>query len=186
MIEQRVRFTGRSEVVAMPAKYWRELERLSLEGDPETQRALDRLLNKGFVLRRAVARNLVTTAGKNYAGSTLLPNGSWFVGQKGSGSVSAADTMASHAAWTELTTYTQATRPALTLGSWSGGVADNSANPAIFTAPSGGLTFHGFFVVNASGKNGTTGTLYSVADHSGSQAISAGQALRQTLTATFS
>ena len=185
MIETRPRFRGRAEVIAVPRMWQAELERLSYEGDLDTQQRLNALLNKrGFVLRRASARNLVTTAGKNYAGALLLPNGTWFVGQKGSGAVSASDTMSSHAGWSELTTYTQAARPALTLGSWSAGVADNTSSPAIFTAPSGGLTFHGFIVVNNSTKGGTSGTLYSVADHSSPQAISAGLALRQTLTAT--
>jgi hypothetical protein len=187
VIDQRVRFTGRAEVIAVPPAHWRELERLSYEADPDTQRALNRLLDKrGHVLRRATARNLVHTAAKNYAGSTLFPNGSWFVGQKGTGTIAVGDTIASHGGWSELTTYTQATRPSLILGAWASGSADNSAAPAIFTAPTGGLTYYGFMVVNASGKGGTSGMLYSTADHSSPQAIAAGQALRQTLTATFS
>ena len=73
---------------------------------------------------------------------------------------------------------------ALTLSAPSGGSANNSAGPAIFTAPTGGLTFYGWLVANNSSKGGTTGTLYSAANHGSPQAITAGSALRQTLTAT--
>lgn len=182
-----VRFRGRAEVIGLERRHWRQLERLSLDGDAETQAALSRFLDRcGHVMARSVSRNLVTTAGLNYTLSTTLPNGSWYVGQKGSGTVAAADTMASHAGWSELTTYTQATRVALTLSTPSGGSANNSSGPAIFTAPTGGLTFHGWLLVNNSSKGGALGALYSAADHSAPQAIAAGSALRQTLTATVS
>ncbi len=184
---RRVRFRGRADIVSLERSHWRQLERLSLDGDPETQAALNRFLDRyGHVTARIASRNLVTTAGLNHTLSAALPNGSWFVGQKGAGAVSSSDTMASHAAWSELTTYTQTTRPALTLSTPSGGSASNSASPAIFTAPTGGLTFTGWFVVNSSGKGGTTGTLYSAANHGSAQAILAGSALRQTLSATVS
>lgn len=180
-----IRFRGRAEVWGLEQRYWRELERLSLDGDPETQAALNRFLERyGHVRARILSHNLVTTAGLNHTLTATLPNGSWYVGQKGTGTVSASDTMASHAGWSELTTYTQATRPALTLSTPSGGSANNSAGPAIFTAPTGGLTFHGWLVANNSSKGGTTGTLYSAANHGSPQAIAAGSALRQTLTAT--
>lgn len=180
-----IRFRGRADIVALERARWRELERLSLEGDPETQAALNRfLVRHGHVLARIVSHNLVTTAGLNHTLTAALPNGAWFVGQKGAGTVSASDTMASHAGWSELSTYTQATRPALVLSTPSGGSANNTASLAIFTAPTGGLTFHGWLVVNTSNKGGATGTLYSAANHSSPQAIAAGSALRQTLTAT--
>ena len=182
-----IRFRGRADIVALERSRWRELERLSLEGDPETQAALNRFLTRhGHVQARILSHNLVTTAGLNHTLTASLPNGSWYVGQKGTGTVSASDTMASHAGWLELTTYTQSTRPALTLSTPSGGSANNSASPAVFTAPTGGLTFYGWLVANSATKGGTTGTLYSAANHSSSQAITAGSALRQTLTATAS
>lgn len=180
-----IRFRGRADIVALERSRWRELERLSLDGDLETQAALNRFLTRhGHVQARILSCNLVTTAGLNHTLTATLPNGSWYVGQKGTGTVSASDTMASHAGWSELTTYTQSTRLALTLSTPSGGSANNSASPAIFTAPTGGLTFYGWLVANNSTKGGTTGTLYSAANHSSSQAITAGSALRQTLTAT--
>jgi len=187
VLGHEVRFRGMAEVYALERRWWRELERLSLEGDRDTQAALDRFLTAcGHPVARVRSSNLITTAGKNFALSAILPNGSWYVLQKGTGTVASGDTMASHAGWAELTTYTQAARPALTLGTPVAGSADNSASVAIFTAPTGGLTFFGWGIVNNASKGGTTGTLYSAADHSSSQAVAAGAALRQTLTASVS
>ena len=182
-----IRFRGIAEIVALPQSCWREMERLSHGADPDTQAALDRFLRRhGHILHRVRSQNLTTTAGKNYAVPALLPNGSWFIGAKGTGTPVAGDIMASHAGWSEITTYTQTTRPALTLGAASGGVADNSGAVAVFTTPSAGLTYNGWFVVNSSTKGGTTGTMISVADHSSPQVLAAGGVLRQTIVATVS
>lgn len=181
-----VRFRGIAEVVAVPQAHWRDLDRLSREADPDTQVALDRFLKRyGHVQSRVRSANLITDVGLNVAGGLIFPAGKWFVLAKGTGSPSNSDTMASHAGWSELTTYTQSTRPALTLGSWSGGVADNSAAVAIFTTPLAGLTYYGWGVVDAAAKGGTSGSLISVADHGSPQALSGGVALRQTLVATI-
>lgn len=179
-----VRFHGIADVVALPQRCWREMDRLSYGGDPDTQAALNRLLIQGHILHRVRSRNLTTTAGLNYAVPTLLPNGSWFIGAKGTGTPQVGDTMSSHATWSELTTYTQSTRPALTLGATSGGVASNSAAVALFTTPTGGLTFTGWFLVNNATKGNPTGTLISVANHASPQVLAAGIVLRQTLVAT--
>jgi hypothetical protein len=180
-----VSFRGLAEVWSLPPDRWRELEQLSQGGDPDSQAALDRLVQRhGHLQSRVRSQNLTTTAGMNYAIPALLPNGSWFIGAKGAGAAAVGNTMSSHAGWSELTTYTQTARPALTLGTPSGGVASNSSNVALFTAPTGGMTFNGWFVCNSSTKGGATGTLISVADHSSPQALAAGIALRQTLTVT--
>jgi hypothetical protein len=94
------------------------MERLSLAADPESQAALNSLLDRRALRKgRLVARNLTTTAGLTNIGATYFPNGSWFVFPKGAGSVSAADTMASHAAWSEITAYQQPTRVGRRTGS---------------------------------------------------------------------
>ncbi|MBX7106797.1 MAG: hypothetical protein K1X57_22165, partial [Gemmataceae bacterium] len=108
-----------------------------------------------------------------------------FVLAKDAGAVANGNTMASHSPWLELTTYTQSTRPGLTMGAWSSGQADNSAAVAIYTTPAGGLTYGGWGVVDASTKGGATGNLISVANHGSPQALAAGVALRQTLVATI-
>ena len=118
-------------MVALPQNCWREMDRLSHRGDPDTQAALNRLLQqRGHICHRVRSRNLTTTAGLNYAVPALLPNRGWFIGVKGPGTPVVGDTMSSHGSWSELTTYTQSTRPALTLGTASGGVASNDGTPS--------------------------------------------------------
>jgi len=63
----------------------------------------------------------------------------WYIGLYGSGatnSPAAGDTMASHIGWTEVTAYSQATRPAVTFGTATTAdpsVITNSASPATFS-----------------------------------------------------
>lgn len=87
----------------------------------------------------------------------------FFVGLKGPGTAVAADTMVSHASWSELSSYSQSTRPALTLGAVSGQAVDNSASKATFTI-TGPLTVSGAFITTNSTISGTTGTLVGAAD----------------------
>ncbi len=109
--------------------------------------------------------NLVVDVGlddsldKHLKGSSYTA--AWYVGLASSTPTFAAgDTMGgAHAGWTEVTTYDEANRQTLTLGSVSGKSVDNSASKAVFTI-SGTVTVGGAFVVNNSTKGGTTGTLY--------------------------
>lgn len=109
--------------------------------------------------------NLVVTAGLNdslqqhFKGSAYTA--AWFVGITGTAPTFAAgDTMASHTGWTDVTAISNATRPALTLGTVAAGSVDNSASPAVFTVNANGTVIGGAYVVNNSTKGGTTGTLY--------------------------
>ena len=62
--------------------------------------------------------NLVVTTGKNdllnkyFLGSAYTA--AFYVGLKGTGTIAAGDTMASHAGWSEITGYSNATRPTFT------------------------------------------------------------------------
>jgi hypothetical protein len=131
--------------------------------------------------------NLLTTAG---ATDLLLQyfkasgyTAGWFVGLKGTGTIAAGDTMASHAGWTEVTAYGAATRVGLVLGTPAAGSVDNSASVAGFTFTSG-ATVAGAFVVNNSTKGGTTGTLYGAADFGASRAPLTGDIINVTVTLT--
>jgi len=108
--------------------------------------------------------NLVTTAGLNdlltqyFKGSAYTA--AFYVGVTGATPTFAAgDTMSSHAGWTESSAYSQATRPALTLGTAASGSIDNSASKAQFSI-NADTTIGGAFLVTNSTKGGTTGTLY--------------------------
>lgn len=109
--------------------------------------------------------NLVVTAGLNdsitqhFKGSAYTA--AWYVGiTAGTPTFAAGDTMSSHAGWTEVTAYDEAVRQTLTLGSVSGGSADNSAAKATFTISANTTTIGGAFLVTNSTKGGSTGTLY--------------------------
>ncbi len=105
----------------------------------------------------------------------------WYVGIKGTGTALAADTMASHSSWSELSGYSQANRPTLTLGSVSGQSVDNSASKAVFSITST-QTIAGAFVANNNTISGTSGTLYGVADFSVARGAASGDTLNITIT----
>lgn len=133
--------------------------------------------------------NLVTTEGKNHLLSVAFKSGtqitSWFVGliSGSSPTLAAADTMASHAGWTEFQDYGEAARQALTLGTVSGGSVDNSAAKATFTINATG-TVGGAFVVSNSTKGGTTGTLYGEAAFGTARSVAASDTIDVTATLT--
>lgn len=72
--------------------------------------------------------------------------------------LSSADTIASHAGWTESTSYNEANRQTLTFGTASNGVIITSL--ASFTASSS-ITLGGIFVATNSTKGGSTGKLWA-------------------------
>lgn len=131
--------------------------------------------------------NLVVNAGlddlldKYFKGSGYTA--AFFVGLKNTGTVAAGDTMASHGGWTENTTYSNATRPALTLGAVSGQSVDNAAAKASFDI-NGSTTIFGAFVTTNSTKGGTAGTLYGAANFASSRAVISGDTLNVTVTLT--
>lgn len=131
--------------------------------------------------------NLVTNVGLNDLLDKYLKGSTYtaahYVGLKGTGTALAADTMASHGSWSEDVNYSNATRPALTLGSVASQSVDNSASKAIFTI-NGTTTIYGAFVNTVNTKSGTLGTLYGVADFSVARAVLSGDTLNVTVTLT--
>ena len=139
------------------------------------------------------APNLVVNVGlqdmnaKYFTGSAYTA--AWYIGLYGAAATNnpaAGDTMSSHAGWTEVVAYSQATRPACTFGTpttANPSVATNSASPASFSI-NGTTTVGGAFLTSNSTKSGTTGTLYSAADFSspGDRAVVSGDTLSVTYT----
>jgi hypothetical protein len=139
------------------------------------------------------APNLVVNVGlqdmnaKYFTGSAYTA--AWYIGLYGAGASNtpaAGDTMSSHAGWTEVVAYSQATRPACTFGTpttANPSVATNSASPATFSI-NGTTTVGGAFLTSNNTKSGTTGTLYSAADFSapGDRAVTNGDTLSVTYT----
>lgn len=136
--------------------------------------------------------NLVVTAGLNDALTQQFKasgyTAAWYTGLSGSSPTFAAgDTMASHGGWTEVTAYSESTRPALTLGTVAAGSVDNSASKATFTINANGTVIGGAFVVTNSTKGGSTGTLYGGGAFSaGNKTLDNGDTLAVTITLTAS
>lgn len=124
--------------------------------------------------------NLVVTTGLNLlldrSFKNVPANVNWYVGLKGTGSVVAGDTMASHGGWSELVPYSDANRPALTLGTISAGAVNNSAAKAVFNI-NGTSTIFGAFLSTDNTKSGTSGTLYGGGDFASSRAVLSGDTL---------
>ena len=111
--------------------------------------------------------NLVTNAGLDDSLTQHLKGSAytaaWYVGlTDGTPTAAAADTMASHAGWTEVVAYDEAVRQTLTLGAVSGQSVDNTASKATFTVSTDNTVIGGAFITTASDKGGATGTLYAV------------------------
>jgi len=137
--------------------------------------------------------NLVVNVGlqdmnnKYFLGSAYTAT--WYIGLYGSGasnSPAAGDTMSSHAGWTEVVPYSQATRPACTFGTpttANPSVATNSASPAVYSI-NATSTVGGAFLVSDNTKSGSTGTLYSASDFTspGDRSVVSGDTLNVTYT----
>jgi hypothetical protein len=140
----------------------------------------------------SVSPNLVVNVGlqdmntKYFSGSAYTA--AWYIGLYGaaaSNTPAAADTMSSHAGWTEVIAYSQATRVAATFGTATTAdpsVISNSASPATFTI-NGTTTVGGAFLTTGSAKSGTAGTLFSASDFAapGDRAVVSAD----TLTVTY-
>lgn len=129
--------------------------------------------------------NLVTTVGKNdlldrYLAGSAWTTGSVYVGLKGSGAPAAADTMSSHASWSELNvSASSGVRQAMSFAAASAGAKASSAAASFTIAAAGPTTVVGMFmVVGGTSANGnTTGVLFSVGDFSVSRSVVAGDVL---------
>jgi hypothetical protein len=141
----------------------------------------------------AESKNLVVNGGlqdmnaKYFTGSTYTA--AWYIGLYGaaaSNNPAASDTMSSHAGWTEIVPYSNATRPVCTFGTpttANPSVATNSASPSSFSI-NATSTVGGAFLTSNSTKSGTTGTLYSAADFGspGDRSVASGDVLTVTYT----
>ena len=141
----------------------------------------------------ADTNNLVVNAGLAYMAGTALTSvaqiTTWYIGLYGSGATNtpaAGDTMSSHAGWTEVVAYSNATRVAatfVTATTANPSVVTNSASPAVFNI-NGTTTVGGAFLTSGSAKSGTTGTLFSAADFSapGDRSVVSGDIISVTYT----
>lgn len=137
--------------------------------------------------------NLVVNQGlqdmnaKYFTGSSY--SATWYLGLYGSAASNnpvAGDTAASHAGFTEITPYSNATRPTCTFGTpttANPSVATNSASPASFTINATD-TVGGAFLISNNTKGGSTGVLFSASDFTapGDRSVASGDTLSVTYT----
>ena len=128
-------------------------------------------------------KNIIVTAGLNHILDTQFHASTqvttWYIGLKGAGTPIAADTMASHSSWTELTDYS-GDRKEWTEGAASAGSMTNGSS--VDFSITGTATIAGAFLNTAA--TGTAGTLYGVVDFSSSRAVISGDTLQVTVTVT--
>jgi len=120
---------------------------------------------KGKLIGEYDIPNLITTVGRNHILNTEFhgdtPVTTWYIGMvnnSGFTTFAAGDTMGSHAGWTELENYDEATRVAWAEDAASSGSITNST-PATFTI-NATVTIKGIFVTSVNTKGGTTGILW--------------------------
>lgn len=136
--------------------------------------------------------NLVVNQGLQNMVAVYLDGGSqtttWYIGLitgPGSGTtIAAADTLASHAGWTEFTNYSGNRKAAVfgTATTADPSVINNSASPAAFSISGAGGTVAGAFL--ASVDTGTSGILFSASDFQapGDRVVVSGDTLNVTYT----
>ena len=147
----------------------------------------------GKLMWSADSKNLVVNVGLQYMAGSALTSvtqiTTWYIGLYGSGATNtpaAGDTMASHAGWTEVVPYSNATRVQatfVTATALNPSVVTNAASPATFNI-NATSTVGGAFLTSGSAKNGTTGTLFSAADFSapGDRSVVSGDIISVTYT----
>jgi hypothetical protein len=138
----------------------------------------------------AQSKNLVVNVGRQYMANAALTGGAvsvfWYIGLYGAGSSNTpalTDTMVSHIGWTEITPYSNVSRPTASFSSATSAnpsVVTNAATPASF-AINASATVGGAFLVNNDTKGASSGTLFSAADFStGDRSVVSGDTLNVT------
>lgn len=141
----------------------------------------------------AEKHNLVVNQGlqdmnaKYFTGSSYTA--AWYIGLYGSGSTNnptSSDTAASHPGFTEVTPYSNSTRPACVFGTpttANPSVATNSASVAVFNI-NATATVGGAFLISNSTKGGSSGVLFSASDFTspGDRSVVSGDTLNVTYT----
>jgi len=155
-----------------------------------TMQCLDK---DGNLKWETTAPNLVVNVGlqdmnaQYFKGSAYTA--AWYIGLYGAGASNtpaAGDTASSHAGWTEVVPYSNATRPAATFGTATTAnpsVQTNSASPASYSI-NATSTVGGAFLISNSTKSGTTGILFSASDFTapGDRSVVSGDTLNVTYT----
>jgi hypothetical protein len=136
--------------------------------------------------------NTVFTAGKvdllekYFRGSAYTA--AWYLVLKGAGTEVAADTLASHASWSEVTSvYSSSNRPTVSFSAAaaSGANGQITTSAAVSIAITGSGTIAGCGLTVTQVKATTTGILYNAGDFAASRTVASGDTLNVTVTLTI-
>ncbi|MCK4500153.1 hypothetical protein KAU11_06620 [Candidatus Babeliales bacterium] len=139
----------------------------------------------GKCIHRERLKNGVTNIGKDsvldYSFRNQTQPTNWYVGIIDTGATeAAADTMASHAGWTYVTTYDEATRPEwVTVAAASQSISNTTTADFTFNATE---TLYGVFITSVNTKSGATGILWATAAFSSEIPVISGDILKITYT----
>lgn len=147
------------------------------------------LIRKGRIIEEFVEKNLVVNEGLNALLDIMFHGGTqvatWYIGLfEGNYTPVATVTAATiTSASTECTAYDESTRVAYNEAAASSQSITNAANRASFTF-NATKTIYGAFLVSASTKSATTGTLFSAARFAASKSVVSSDELLLTYTFT--
>ena len=143
----------------------------------------------GKILHQENIDNLVVDEGLEHILDILFKSGTqnsaWYLGIFEANYTPAADDTALNIAarCTESTAYDEAARVAFTSGAIAANAIDNTASRAVFTI-NATKTMYGVFLASTAAKQGTLGTLVSVASFATARPVISGDELLVTYTMT--
>lgn len=124
-----------------------------------------------------------------FRSASISPISTWYIGlisNSGFSALNAADTMASHAGWTEDSThYTASVRPTWTPTAAASKSITNTSS-VNFAMNTDNTIIKGIFVTSDSTLGGTTGTLWAAGLFGSDQTLFNGDTLKITYTVTLS
>lgn len=146
------------------------------------------IYRNGELVKKIEAFNAVTNAAMNdmlnryfNAGTAYGTSYLGLVSASGFTNFAAADTMLSHAGWSEFVSYSESTRPAWTQGTAASQAVSNAVQ-VTYTINNAG-TIQGAFLVNDNTKAGTGGLLFSTATlQAGPTPVVTGDVIKHTYT----
>ena len=106
-----------------------------------------------------------------------------YVGLKSTGTIALADTMASHAGWTELAIYSEATRPQIT---WSAAASGQKVSGTLSWSIDDSGTIGGVMICTDEVISATDGILIAALDFGSSHTVSSGYTLEDDITSALS
>lgn len=131
--------------------------------------------------------NGIVDVGMNHILETEFHAGSqsstWYTGLVDNGGWTAfadADTMGSHAGWSESTAYSQGTRPQWTMGAAAARQITNAST--VDFSINGSATLKGIFITDNNTKGGSAGVLWATAAFSSTVSVQSGDTLKITYT----